>query len=201
MPRFLARLLALLTATTLGLLWLALSAPVASACTCRGMSNQSSAQQADAIFTGTVLSKTVVGKPAPGRTDIRFEVSRVFKGAVYAEQVVASPAGSDDCGINPGVGSDWLIFATQGVEGSGDDAVLRLVTRLCSGNVPGSSAPAYLGTGQLPLPGASDREEKASTTDAALSRALKVAGVSALMLLVLAGVAVGVLWRPGRQLQ
>ena len=201
MPRIPVRLLSWLTALTLGLFWLALSPPRAYACTCRGASNQSSAQRADAIFTGTVRSKNVVRKPAPGRTDLRFDVSAVFKGSVYAEQVVASPTGIDGCGINPAVGSAWLIFAEEGVEGSGDDAVLRLVTRLCSGNLPGSSAPGYLGSGRSPLPGASDRDEQASATDAALSRALRVVGVGALVLLVLSGVAVGLLWRPGRQVR
>lgn len=195
MPRLPVRLLSVLAALVVGLVWLALTPPGASACTCRGTSSQSSAQRADAIFTGTVRSKTLVRKPAPGRTDFRFDVSRVFKGSVYADQVVASPVGVDGCGVNPEVGSTWVIFAEEGVEGSGDDAVLRLVTQLCSGNLPGSFAPVYLGAGRSPRPGASDREERASATDATLSRALRVAGVAALA--VVAGVAVGlgVLWR------
>lgn len=193
------RALSLLAAMALGLLWVAVSPPAAYACTCQGVSNQSSARQADAIFLGTVVKKSPVRKPAPGRTDIRFQVSRVYKGSVYSQQVVASPLGVHGCGIDPEINSTWIMFAKEGVEGSGDQAVFRLITRLCSGNLPGAAAPVYLGAGHQPQPGASDRDERATATDATFSRVLRVSGLGLLALAVLAGAGLAVLWRPGRR--
>ena len=155
--------------------------------------------RADAIFLGTVLERSAVRKPAPGRVDIRFEVSQVYKGTVYRQQVVSSPAAADDCGIAPEINSSWVIFAEDRIEGTGDDAVFRLGTRLCSGNVPGSTAPAYLGRGHAPMPGASDREEKAQVADAAYTRLLKGGALAVLALVVLSGAGLAVLWRPGRR--
>lgn len=191
-------MLSLLIAVAVGLLWAAVVPSSAYGCTCRGTSNHSSAWQADAIFLGTVIDKEAVRKPAPGRTDLRFSVSRVYKGSVYAEQVVASPAGKDSCGIDPEVDSTWVIFAEEDVLGTGDGAVVRLVTRLCSGNVPGSVAPVHLGQGQPPIPGVSDRGERAAATDAAFTKAIKTGGIGLLALVVLAGSGLAVLWRPGR---
>ena len=120
-------------------------------------------READAVFRGTVISKEVVGRNARARTDIRFSVDRVYKGTVYREQVVASTRDSDACGLDPEVGSTWVIFAIQGIEGEGDRAVNRLITTLCSGNLPSGLAPPVLRTPRPPLAGASDREEDPPT--------------------------------------
>ena len=122
----------------------------------------------------------------------------MYKGDVYAQQVVTSPAGPRECGINPQAGSSWVIFAEERLEGSGPEAVFRLVTEICSGNVPGSGVPLTLGRGQPPKDGASDREENAVATDASVTRVLKVGGVVGLALALMAGVGLGFLWRPGR---
>lgn len=200
MPRTPVRLVALLASAAMALLWLAAWPGTAHACTCQGTSSRSSAAKADAIFLGTVIEKSRVRKPAPGRTDIRFEVSQVFKGSVYRHQLVASPVGADDCGIDPAVSSTWVIFAEERIEGSGDDAVFRLGTRLCSGNLPGPTAPGYLGRGHAPMQGASDREEQAVVADATYTRWFKGAGVTLLALAALAAAGLAVLWRPGRRL-
>ena len=76
--------------------------------------------------------------------------------------------------------------------------VFRLFTEICSGNLPGSGVPVNLGRGQPPKDGESDREEKAVATDASLTRMLKVGGVVGLALVLMAGVGLGFLWRPGR---
>lgn len=197
MPRPVARLLSMLAALALALLWVALSPGAASACSCQGGSRASAARQADAIFTGTVTKKSTLHRPAPGRTDIRFEVTRVYKGTVYAEQVVASPLPNEGCGLDPQVHSSWLIFAEDDVEGSGDTAVYRLVTRLCSGDLPSAQAPVYLGPGQAPLTGASDREENAVVADGRVNRVLEVGAGVVAALALLAGAALAYLWRPG----
>ncbi|HYP44568.1 MAG TPA: hypothetical protein VEQ66_05160 [Propionibacteriaceae bacterium] len=196
MPRSAARVLSLLAALTLGLLGVAVEPTSAYACTCGGTSSGSLSRQADAVFSGRVLSSASVRKPKPGRVDVRFEVSRVYKGTVYREQVVASPR--DGCGFAPDVGTTWVIFAEEAVLGNGDAAVLRLVTRLCSGNLSGSVAPVSLGTGRAPAEGASDRGERAAATDLAFNRALKIGGVTLVALAVLVGAGLAVLWRPGR---
>jgi len=96
------------------------------------------------------------------------------------------------------VGTTWVIFATQGIEGTGNDAVQRLVTTLCSGNVPSGSAPAVLGEARPPLDGASDREERSINADKALTRGLAIGGMVLLVVVVVAAVGLAALWRPAR---
>ena len=191
-------MLSLLAAFALALLSSLVAPREAYACSCGPSGRQTPAQRDDAVFTGRVLSKEPVRRPKPGRTDLRFEVSRVYKGTVYQEQVVASPLGVDGCGVDLEIGSSWLIYAEESVEGDGDAAVFRLVTQLCSGNRPGTDAPARLGAGRPPLDGASDREEKAVAADARFTGLLKGAGWLALGLAAVSGVGLAVLWRPGR---
>ncbi len=171
----------------------------AAACDCTGISTGRAYEQADAVFVGTVLRVDEVGSRTDRRADIRFSVERVFKGTVYAEQVVASAPDPAACGLTPQPGSNWVIFAVDAVEGRGSDALFRLRTTVCSGNLPTSSAPRSLGAGTEPRPGASDREERATGTDATLTRGLIIAGVGGLGLLALIGIGLVYLWRPGRR--
>jgi hypothetical protein len=195
--RLTVRVLAVLAALALGLLMVVATPRPASACSCTGVRGRP-VDRADAVFTGRVLSEQTVRKPSPGRTDIRFEVSRVYKGTVYREQVVASPHGSDGCGLDFEVGSSWLVFAEDRIEGSGSSQVFRLVTQQCSGNQAGVTAPFSLGSGRAPIEGASDREEQAQVTDSRLTGLLKGAGYVTLGLALLGAVGLAVLWRPGR---
>lgn len=198
MTRLTARVITLLAALCLGLVTVVVVPGDAYACSCRPTSNRTAAERADAVFTGRVREATTVRKPEPGRVEIRFDVSRVYKGSVFAEQLVSSPQTPDGCGVDLAVGSTWVVFAEQRFEGTGDDAVLRLVTEACSGNIPGSTVPSLLGRGRAPLAGASDREERAVATDATVTGALKVGGLVGVGLVVLVGIALAVLWRPGR---
>jgi hypothetical protein len=190
--------ISLLAALCLGVVGAVILPGDAYACSCKPTSSRIAAERADAIFTGKVLEVTDVRKPEPGRVEIRFQVSRVYKGSVYAEQLVASPAMANDCGVDLAVNSSWVVFAEQRFEGRGDDAVLRLATEACSGNIPGTKAPSLLGRGRTPLTGASDREERAVATDATVTGALKAVGVVGVGLVVLVGLGLAVLWRPGR---
>ena len=170
----------------------------AFACSCAGISTNRALREADAVFRGTVIDKEVVGRSERARTDIRFAVDRVYKGTVYREQVVASSRDSDACGLDPGVGSTWVIFAIHGIQGEGDRAVSRLITTLCSGNLPTGIAPPGLRNPRPPLVGASDREERSTNADRILTRGFAIAGIGALCAGALAVVGVAVLWRPGR---
>jgi hypothetical protein len=170
----------------------------AYACDCAGISTDRALRQSTAVFRGTVLEKHSVGRGAQARTDIRFEVDAVYKGAVHRVQVVASPKEPTACGLDPKIGTTWVIFAVEGIEGRGNDAVQRLVTTLCSGNVPSGTAPAVLGEARAPLDGASDREEQSINADRAVTRGLIIGGMVLLIAGALVGIGLMVLWRPDR---
>lgn len=190
---------ALAAALMLGVLAVVLVPPIkAYACDCPGISTTRALRQSTAVFRGTVMDKESVGRGDDARTDIRFEVDSVYKGTVFREQVVASPKDAAACGLDPKVGSTWVIFATEGIEGTGNDAVNRLVTTLCAGNVPSGTVPSILGDGRPPLFGASDREEQSLNTDKALTRGLTIGGIALLGVVALAAVGLAALWRPGR---
>jgi hypothetical protein len=197
--RLAPRLLALLAGVVLGLLGAATNPRPAFACECSPTTPTRAARQADAVFRGTVTALRKVDRGEGLRTDIRFQVDAVYKGSVYAEQVVSTPRKSAECGMTPEPGTTWVIFAIQGVEGSGDEAVARLVTDTCRGNLPTVNVPRALGTPRQPLPGASDREERATGTDRTLTRGLAAAGIAVLAVGAIAVAGLAVLWRPGRR--
>ena len=170
----------------------------AFACECSPITTGRAAQQADAIFRGKVTALRGVDRGENARTDIRFEVDAVFKGTVYSDQVVASPRDGAACGLTPGLGSTWVIFAVEGIQGSGDEAVFRLVTDSCRGNLASGSPPTVLGRPYDPVPGESDREEQATGADRVLTRGLAIGGIGLLFLGAIAVVGLAVLWRPGR---
>jgi hypothetical protein len=192
------RLVALMASLLLGTCLALVDTSEAFACSCAGISTNRALREADAVFRGTVINKEVVGRSERARTDIRFAVDRVYKGTVYRDQVVASSRDSDACGLDPEVGSTWVIFAIQGIQGEGDRAVNRLITTLCSGNLPTGIAPPVLRNPRPPLAGASDREERSTNMDQILTRGFAIAGIGALLAGALAVIGVAVLWRPGR---
>jgi hypothetical protein len=196
--RLALRLLVLVASVLLGTCAAIVDTGPAFACSCAGTSTNRALREADAVFRGTVISKEIVGRRDAARTDIRFTVDRVYKGAVFSEQVVASRHDADACGLDPEVGSTWVIFAIEGIEGEGDRAVNRLITTLCSGNLPTGVAPPVLGAPRPPIGGASDREERSTNTDRIVSSALAIAGIGGLCIAALAVIGVAVLWRPGR---
>jgi hypothetical protein len=193
------QLLAFVAAVLLGVLAAMMAPPgKAYACDCAGISTERALRQSTAVFRGTVLDKRSVGRRAEARIDIRFAVDAVYKGQVHQEQVVASPRQATACGLDPKVGSTWVIFAVDGIEGSGNNAVQRLTTTLCSGNVPSGTAPAILGEARPPIDGASDREERSINTDRALTRGLIIGGAALLFVGALGAIGLVILWRPDR---
>ena len=194
-----SRLAALLAVLLLAVLHAWATPQPASACDCLDLSTPRALRQADAVFRGTVTDTEEVGRRGDARIDVRFRVDAVYKGSVFRDQVVATPRNPVACGLGPEVGSTWVIFARQGVEGSGDDAVARLVTTLCSGNLASASAPALLGDGRPPTEGSSDREERAYRTDRTLTRWLGIVAAVGTGGLVLAALGLALLWRPGRR--
>ena len=194
-----SRVAALLAALVLAVLGAWVTPGPASACDCLETSIPRALRNADAVFRGTVTDTDDVGRRGEAWTDVRFRVDAVYKGTAFRDQVVATPPEAAACGLSPEVGSTWVIFARQGVEGSGDDAVARLVTTTCSGNLASETAPARLGEGRPPLEGSSDREERAHRTDRTLTRWLGTAAVAATSLVVLGAAGLALLWRSGRR--
>ena len=195
---FILRLFILVASVLLGTCAALVDTRPAFACSCAGISTNRALREADAVFRGSVISKETVGRGDTARTDIRFAVDRVYKGTVYQEQVVASRHDAGACGLDPELGSTWVIFAIEGIEGEGDRAVNRLITTLCSGNLPTGTAPGILGIPRPPLSGASDREERSTNADRIISRGLAIVGIGGLCLVAVALIGVGLLWRPGR---
>jgi Tissue inhibitor of metalloproteinase len=195
--RIVAALTLVVVATALACVAVVARPAPAWACSCIPLTTEDAVKNADAVFRGSVTSSDRIGHGPDARLQLRFEVTRVFKGRVYADQVVTTGVDSAGCGLAADLGADWIIFANETVEGSGERLVSRLSTSLCNGNLPGETMPSVLGRGQLPRPGASDTTEKIVATDRRVDRALQIAGLTALALLVLTGVGLAVLWRPG----
>jgi hypothetical protein len=193
------RVCGILAAVALAALFALVDPRPAFACTCTPLTAKQAYDQADAVLSGTVTAETVTGSGAQARDELRFRVSRAYKGEVFAEQVVISTPDPDGCGLAATIGSTWVIFATATLPDSGDTTVEQLSTSPCSGNLPGATAPRVLGAGQPPRPGASDTEEKAVRTDATLSRVLIWGGIGLAVLAALAGTGLAVLWRPDRR--
>ncbi len=193
------RVLCLVTTLICGAITLVVTPSPAYACECARRSTARALLDADAVFRGTVTDRDRVKDGKDVRVDLRFRVDAVYKGTAYADQVVASPADSAACGLNPEMGSTWVVFASETIEGSGNRAVNRLVSSLCSGNLRTDQPPAVLGLPQTPRPGSSDRDERASNVDTTLTRVLVVGGIGAGVLAAGVAVALGLLWRPGRR--
>ncbi len=199
MSRVTTRLLGLVAAFVCAVIMIAVNPGTAQACSCAVSTPDSAYRNADAVFQGTVTKTTTIKQKDQNRIDYRFTVDSVYKGSVFADQVVASGGAGNSCGVSMTVGSHWIIYATEGTEGSGDLTVSRLITSACSGNLPADRPPRALGSAREPLPGPSDRAEKSVTTDRRVSRGLTWTGIGLGGLVVLAGVGLALVWRTGRR--
>src|SRR5689334_19538968 len=97
------RLLLMLVAVGLVMFTSVTKPPCAYACSCLGITTARAAEQAEAVFLGTVaeIEQTKVG--GERAAVLRFDVTRVYKGEVYADQVVVTPSDSAGCGLTPEV--------------------------------------------------------------------------------------------------
>lgn len=198
-PRPAARLLLVGLSLVLAVFGVLAHPARAAACDCSGLTTARAYRQADAVFAGTVTRLNRVRRGDDVALDIRFDVLGVYKGTAYAQQVVASPVDAPGCGLRPEVGEPWVIFAIEGVEGTGDRAVSRLVTTQCSGNLPTATVPTLLGPPRRPAAGPSDRDERSAEADQTLTRGLGLLGLGVLTFGVAGAVVLVALWRPGRR--
>ena len=99
-----------------------LLAPPASACGCTGGTPTEQALRADAVFSGRLVSREVLG----GDTALHvFAVDTVHAGEVAARQGVVSAASGASCGLELTGEGPFLVFATR------EDG--RLAAGLCGG--------------------------------------------------------------------
>jgi hypothetical protein len=134
MPRRL--LLAGVLVITLVTAW---DAPPAAACSCMSVSDEVALEQADAAFTGEVLSAPTPPVSTPwSSTDPgvwTFAVDRVYKGTVAPQQEVVSAISGASCGLELPTQGPVLVFtrtAPQAFEEAVEGATLY--ADLCGGS-------------------------------------------------------------------
>jgi hypothetical protein len=148
-----------------------LLAPAASACSCTGGTTADHALSADAVFSGRLADREVVG----GTALHVFAVDAVYAGQVAARQGVLSPASGASCGLELAGEGPFLVFAVRE-----DD---RLVADLCGGTTawtPQAAAEVQMLTGaSAPEPGSAGTELPGGPSDTALEAVVAVLLVTA----------------------
>ena len=154
----------------------------AFACSCIGVTVEEAFEQSDAVFVGMLSEIDRPNPLLPTSTDesrFIFDVTDVYKGAVYETQSVVTVSDGAACGLELPLGELALVFARE------DDFDVKPVdgeyaSTLCSGSrtVDRSDLPAELGSSSAPLGGSSPMGGGSST----LVRVGSVVIVSALAL-------------------
>jgi hypothetical protein len=150
-------------------------APAASACSCAGATATEHALRADAVFSGRLVEREVVGGTRDGTALHVFAVDTVHAGEVSARQGVVSAASGASCGLELTGDGPFLVFATR------EDG--RLAAGLCSGTGPWTAeaaAEVQMLTGSAPpRPGAAGTEFPSTPSGAVLEVAAAVLFVAA----------------------
>jgi hypothetical protein len=169
-------------------------APAASACSCVGGTTQRFFADADAVFTGRLVSReepaTVTSSADPALHV--FAVDTVYKGTVHQSQGVLSPVSGATCGLELTGDGPFVVFATRSADlGGGEFATMaedQYAAFLCGGTGPVTSEiEAELTTltdvpdepPAAPLPGAAGVEQSASSGSLPA-----LAGIGAVVVLV-----------------
>jgi hypothetical protein len=169
-------------------------APAASACSCVGGTTQRFFADADAVFTGRLVSReepaTVTSSADPALHV--FAVDTVYKGTVHQSQGVLSPVSGATCGLELTGDGPFVVFATRSADlGVGEFTRLaedQYAAFLCGGTGPVTSEiEAELTTltdvpdepPAAPLPGAAGVEQSASSGSLPA-----LAGIGAVVVLV-----------------
>ncbi len=145
----------ILLALVATLLWLipATAAPAAASCAV-SPDDPSVRADADVIFTGLLVADQ---SAKFGRErEYTFRVDRVYQGAAFSEQIVASDAGSSTA-LDLDVQQTYLVQAQYPDEGT-VGPIARLVSNNCSGTrllTASDPVPSDLGAGQDPAVGTS----------------------------------------------
>jgi tissue inhibitor of metalloproteinase len=132
----------------------------ASACSCASTDDTAAFARADVVFQATLVDIVTAAGDSWRSTDPErfvFTVDKVFKGDAEARQSVVSARDGASCGLEIGVGGEYLLFGRYGDDMIG--AAGELTSNLCSGTRPISAeaaVPATFGAGVRPAPGESD---------------------------------------------
>ena len=133
---------------------LAVGAPSAVASCRYAADDPELTESADVIFTGEIVHDQTAKL---GRErEYTFRVAKVFKGAAYSEQLVATENRSSEALNIEGPGT-FLVLADFG-SGESDGPVTRLISNGCSGTrlvTEADAVPGTLGPGQEPTVGSS----------------------------------------------
>ena len=168
----------------------------AAACSCLGISTRRAAEQAEAVFLGTVTKVEESRIGGERAAELASTSAGSTRAPSTADQVITTPADSAGCGLTPDVGSTWVIFASGVIQGEGKSAKLRLTTTLCSGNLSGDTSPPRAWAGRPSrCRGPRTGWNAPETTDARLTRGLVIGGVGVLGLGALIGIGLAYLWR------
>lgn len=84
--------------------------------------------QADAVFVGTVTSFENKSADGVENRDVRFNVTKVFKGSTDPDQTLETPNNSAACGYEFTENESYLVFAHRW----GEETVGPLTVSLCS---------------------------------------------------------------------
>lgn len=121
--------------------WIAVlvPAPPASACSCVTPTDQAAVDDADAVFTGTLVDRVPPPRAAVGSADPTryvFAVDDVYEGDVTARQTVLTPSSGASCGFELSGTGPFLVFAFRDSQltAGADDG--ELYSHLCSGTRP-----------------------------------------------------------------
>jgi hypothetical protein len=137
-----------------GVVGLAVGAPSAAASCHYAPDDPELTESADVIFTGEIVHDQTAKL---GRErEYTFRVAKVFKGAAYSEQLVATENRSSEALNIEGPGT-FLVLADFG-SGESDGPVTRLISNGCSGTrlvTDDSAVRRTLGPGQEPALGSS----------------------------------------------
>jgi hypothetical protein len=125
-----------------------------SACSCVGFTDAAAFDQADVVFTGRLVERSVPDGEIVSTTDPAlhvFAVDTVLKGEAFAMQSVVSARDGASCGLELPFGADAVIFArTASLDYDLTDGELE--ANLCGGSRVGP-APDGLGVASAPIPG------------------------------------------------
>lgn len=116
-----------------------LGAAPAGACSCAAVTDREALEEADVLFTGTLVSTAsssgnFVGSGDPER--FVFEVDEVFKGEVSSRQTIVTARSGSSCGLEISGRGPFVVFAyTDSSLVTGAEAG-ELYSYLCSGTRP-----------------------------------------------------------------
>ena len=111
-------------------------APTAGACSCAAPGDEGALADADAVFVGSLESRTVEGGVVRSSTDPavhRFEVRAVYKGEVRRDQEVVSAAEGASCGFEIPADTEVLVFADETTSFGPEPGAGQLAGDLCNG--------------------------------------------------------------------